>query len=133
MCILCALLACVGEPVASPGPPGVAHTLEPGQTQMRHPGDHAVSIMGMHDLSLASWECYFPITIRDLVPRVLYIISVEVDCLGGAQGAADDGGSNNDCGNVYFVEERIQRVRMYTEFKCGWLTRSPALPLTMAS
>jgi hypothetical protein len=39
MCILCALsLACVGESVASPGPPGVAPTLEPGQTQMRHPG-----------------------------------------------------------------------------------------------
>ena len=73
MCILCALsLACVGESVASPGPPGVAPTLEPGQTQMRHPGDLAVSIMARMDyLSLASWECYFPIKIRGLVPRVL--------------------------------------------------------------
>jgi hypothetical protein len=106
MCILCALsLACVGEPVASPGPHGVAPTLEPGQ--MRHPGDLAVSIMArMDDLSLASWECYFPIKIRGLVPRVLYIINVEVGCLGGAQGAAEGGGSNNDCGNVYFVEQR---------------------------
>ena len=108
MCILCALsLACVGESVASPGPPGVAPTLEPGQTQMRHPGDLAVSIMARMDyLSLASWECYFPIKIRGLVPRVLYIINVEVGCLGGVQGAAEGGGSNNECGNVYFVEQR---------------------------
>ena len=60
----------------------------------------------MDYLSLASWECYFPIKIRGLVPNVLYIINVEVDCLGGTQGAAEDGGSNNDCGNVYFVEQR---------------------------
>jgi hypothetical protein len=110
MCILCAFsLACVGEPVASPGPPGVAPTLEPGQTQMRHPGDLAVSIMArMDDLSLASWECYFPIKIRGLVPHALYIINVtvEVGCLGGEQGAAEGGGSNDDCGDVYFVEQR---------------------------
>ena len=72
----------------------------------RHNGKNAVSIMArMDDLSLASWECYFPIKIRGLVPHALYIINVtvEVGCLGGEQGASEGGGSNDNCGDVYFV------------------------------